>query len=424
MQPFIRGVALPFQKGAAPDRPVADLTPTQAVRIPLARQADNQHPYPDVLSQENAVFAAGQPLYTDPETHVPTLATVSGELGGAVVLQHPLLGDMMCAELLPEGQATATLSHNTDREPEADDIIAIARQAAIYDELDGEPLWDKLAAWQLPPDDGAAVHSVLVADATENDVFGSAAWSVLQDEPEMALMGLQLAAKALRFTRYHIATLLPRDRRRTLKRTIGRINVFTVDDEYPVTEYADGQTEVFRIGIQACLALAKAVREGKPSTTVVVTVAGDGIPASQNVRVPYGTDLGELLAFCHAEEEATLVLGDAMTGVVCPTRRIPLLPGVTTLLVMRPRTVSTAQPCIGCGRCAAACHAQLLPYEIVRRLENMHYERLQHLAPWECDGCGVCSYVCPSMRPVAADVLRAGETDGSMFLNWEGDDRE
>jgi len=424
MRPFAPGVALPFQKGAAPHKPIATMTPTQAVRIPLLRSGNDELPYPAILTQEDAVLAAGQLIYTSPENNASILSPISGTLSGAVVLNHPLLGDMVCAEILPDGDRRESLPLSTNQELEAEEILAIAQQAAIYDERDGLPLWEKLAAWQLPPDDAAAMDSVLVADATENDVFGSASWAVLQEDPEMVLVGLQLAAKALRFTRYHIATLLPRERRRALKRAIGRINVFTVEDEYPVTAFADGQAEVFRIGAQACLALAKAVRQGLPSTDVVVTVAGDGVPASQNVRVPYGTDIGDLLAFCHADEDATLVMGDAMTGLACPTRRIPLLPGVTTLLVMRPRAIRTAQPCIGCGRCAAVCHAQLLPYEIVRRLENMHYERLQHLAPWECDGCGVCSYVCPSMRPVAVDVIRAGETDGTLFFNWEGDDSE
>jgi len=81
------------------------------------------------------------------------------------------------------------------------------------------------------------------------------------------------------------------------------------------------------------------------------------------------------------------------------------------------------KPCIGCGRCAEVCHARLLPYEIVRRLENMHYERLQHLSPADCDGCSACSYVCPAGRDVAADVLKAGETKG-MYLTWGEDDNE
>jgi len=113
-----------------------------------------------------------------------------------------------------------------------------------------------------------------------------------------------------------------------------------------------------------------------------------------------------------------------MVGVNCPDINTPLLPGITTVLAMQPRGVRAPGPCIGCGRCADVCHADLLPYEIVRRSENMHYERLRQLSPNDCDGCGACSYVCPAGRNVATEVLRAGQSNGTLFLNWEEDDDE
>ena len=113
-----------------------------------------------------------------------------------------------------------------------------------------------------------------------------------------------------------------------------------------------------------------------------------------------------------------------MTGVPGSDPHTPLLPGITTLLAMMPRRVRTPGPCIGCGRCAEVCHAGLLPYEIARRSENMHYERLQHLSPSDCDGCGACSYICPAGRDVAREVVEAGQTKGTMFLDWGEDDHE
>ena len=131
-----------------------------------------------------------------------------------------------------------------------------------------------------------------------------------------------------------------------------------------------------------------------------------------------------MFAACGAQGSFRIVLGDAMVGTQCIDRRTPILPGMTTVLAMLPRRVRTPGPCIGCGRCADVCHAGLLPYEIVRRSENMHYERLQHLHPSECDGCGACSYVCPTGRNVAAEVLEAGKTKGTVFLDWGEDDHE
>ena len=218
--------------------------------------------------------------------------------------------------------------------------------------------------------------------------------------------------------------MLPKRRRRTLKRAIGRMNVYTVGDEYPVTLFADRDDEVYRIGIQACLALGRALKQGLRHTAAIVTVAGDALPAPRNLRVPFGTEIGALLTACQAKSGHQIILGDSMVGVACGDPHTPLLPGITTVLAMLPRPVRVPGSCIGCGRCAAVCPAGLLPYEIVRRSENMHYERLQHLSPGDCDGCAACSYICPAGRDVAAEVIKAGQTKGTMFLNWGEDDYE
>ena len=422
MDLFPKGVVRPFQKGSAPRHNIEDFKATAAVRVPLTRLGIDT-PVPTLPFEEDAPITRGSVLYYE-ENELPVLAPIAGKFGGTVVLQHPQYGKLLCAEIIPDEGDEELLPVRTAEELPADEILRIAQDAAIYDELDGIPLAEKLAAWQLPPNDIAAPHFVLVADATENDIFGSAAWAILAEEPEQALSGLQLAAKALNFTRYHIATMLPKAQRRALYYAIGKVNVYTVGDEYPVTDYAEDRNEVFRIGIQACLALAKAVQNGQKSLSTVVTVAGDGIVASRNLRVPYGTDVADILQQCNAATDATIVLGDAMTGVTCPDIHTPLLPGTTTLLVMKPHAVRIAKPCIGCGRCATVCHAKLLPYEIVRRAENMHYERLRRLTADLCDGCGACSYVCPSERDVAVAVLRASESTGPVFLNWGDDDNE
>ena len=423
MNLFPKGVALPFQKGNAPHNRIEDLQVQQAVRVPLTR-LDVDMPVPTLPFDEDAPIIRGSVLYRE-EGELPVLAPVNSRFGGTVVLQHPQYGKLLCAELIPaEGDEEETLPIIPAEELTAEDIIRIAREAAIYDELDGIPLAEKLVGWQLTSNDTVAPSCVLVADATENDVFGSAAWAILAEQAEDALYGLRLATKALNFTRYHIATLLPKAQRRALYHAIDRVNVYTVDDEYPVTQYTDDRDDVFRIGVQACVALAKAIKTGQKALSTVITIAGDGLLASRNLRVPYGTDVGEILHHSDANETADIVLGDAMTGVACPDVHTPLLPGTTTLLALKPRALRVASPCIGCGRCAAICHAKLLPYEIVRRAENMHYERLRRLTAQLCDGCGVCSYVCPSDRDVAASVLRAGESTGPVFLNWGDDDHE
>ena len=418
MQLFLRGIVLPFQKGKALERGIETLAP-DSVRLPVA--ADDSV-FPLAHLAPDAPVAQGEELCRMDD--MPVVSTISGTVEGTLMIHHPLYGPLQCADVSAADSAESRISTPTEDELTPDAIIEIAREAAVYDELDGIPLWEKLAHWQMTDEDLAPLHSILVADGTANDVFCSAPWAVLKDQPGMVLYGLQMAAKAIRFTRCHIATMLPKKQRRALKKAVGRQNVYTVGDEYPVTVFADKNLETYRIGVQACLALAQAIKQGKRHTHTVVTVAGNALPAPRNFRVPFGTDLSVLLTAAQAQGNYVTVLGDSMTGITADHIHTPLLPGMTTILAMLPRRVRTPGPCIGCGRCADVCHAGLLPYEIARRSENMHYERLQHLSPSACDGCGACSYICPAGRDVAAEVIEAGKTKGTVFLHWGEDDHE
>lgn len=101
-------------------------------------------------------------------------------------------------------------------------------------------------------------------------------------------------------------------------------------------------------------------------------MAGDAVAHPQNVRIPFGIAAADVLHFCGLSADPQyVILGDAMTGVAAESLDVPLLPGVTCLLALAGRPVSHPRPCMGCGRCTRVCHAGLLPYEIVRRLENM-----------------------------------------------------
>ena len=453
MRMFPHGVVLPFRKDAALRQPIEPLVPAQPMLIPIANLTAGEEA-PSLMLPVGQTVPQGAVLTRDPDGF-PAVATVSGTVTGTVTLTHPQYGDLLCATLEPQsdyaGEERVLFGSNTadevlstlhdtasaasdgtrlaasltrKKQPSADEMLEILRLAGVYDELDGAALAEKLTVWRLPENDPAARRCILVADGTENDVFGSAAWAVLEESPERVLDGLRLLAKILGFPRCHIATMLPKKRRTALRTAVGKENVYIVPDEYPVTRYADSRDEVFRVGVQACAAASRAIREGIKNTAAVVTVTGDEVLSSRNLRIPYGTPLREILTAVSADPSGVTVLGDSMTGVVCRDLDLPLLPGTTTLLVLPDKPRPLPQPCIGCGRCAAVCHAGLLPYEIVRRQENMHYERLQHLSAWECDGCGVCSYVCPAHRNVTLDVLRAGESGNTVFLHWGDEDAE
>ena len=377
---------------------------------------------------EDAVVGSQQPvakgtvLYTD-AGGFHTVCPVGGMLETYVPVTHPLYGDIVCAVITPQADAPTELPlalHVTPQKATGPQILEAARRAGIVDELDGEPLYQKLAAVQN-------TACQVVADATEPEPFASSAYTTLCEKAQAVLGGLEFAVTAALASDGNLA-VCPTDAKmvKRLQHTLAGANLFFTPDRYPVTMYTAAETDnICRIGVQALAALYDAVYADTAPTACIVTVAGDAVSNPQNVLVPLGTSVQAVLDTCGVDANpGAVIAGDAITGVAVPDTAVPVLPGMTCLLALKEAPLTENDPCIGCGRCAAVCHAELLPYEISRVLENMQYEQLAQLHPEACDGCGACTYICPAKRDLMQSVLYAGEHDGTVFLNWGGNDDE
>lgn len=417
-----RGVRLTYLKEPAASRELSVLEAKGSLYLPLAYAEQGGTP----AASLKTVIRKNQPLVIpDDPASIPVYASVTGTLEGVCTLSHPLYGQLDCAVIAaaPEGDPPPEGKPADLERLSPNDVIEAARQAGIIDELDGVPLHLKLTQWKK---EGCGC---LVADGVEPEPYASSAWTVLSRSAEQVGQGLALAARCVGAAAYHVAVCLPGDRRRSLQQRLGEDRLFQVRRRYPVDRYAPSSLlrpgpVLRRIGVQALLALYRATAFGEPQTDCVITVAGDAVATPQNLAVPFGVPIREVLAYCGLREDPHyLILGDLMTGRTAPSDELPVLPGMTCLLALKTRPAPLPQGgCIGCGRCVHACHAGLLPYEIVRRLENMHYERLASLHPEGCDGCGACSYVCPAGRDVAVRVQEAAGTNGTIFFEWGDDD--
>ena len=412
---FRRGVRLPLLKKPASKRPIKRLTGMAKLSIPLG--APNSYRLSVAVGDAVAV---GQSLCDRPDS---ALCAADGVFEGVLTVRHPLLGETDVAVI---GSITNTAHPviqpftSPDRMT-AEELIAAVERARVTDELDGERLADKLRRLR---DVGC---DLLIADAVEPEPYASSGWVLLRDHAEQVLAGLQWLAKTIGAKQYLIALQNKYKHIHAMEERCGESHVYAASRLYPVDRYAPPSTDHLascRIGVQAVYAAYRAIAEGVPQTETVVTVAGGAVSSPANVIVPIGSSVGDIAKFVGLEQEPeTIVVGDVMTGLAIDTVDMPVMVGVTCLLFIA-EPMPIPRQCVGCGRCASVCHAHLLPYEISRELDNLHYERLPSLRADLCDGCGACSFVCPATRDVAAAVIRAQDIRGDVVFNLGGDDDE
>lgn len=424
-----RGIRLLFQKEPAISQPTAELTEVSQVVLPFSFATEaTVRPAVSLYDTVNK----GTPLAVIEDDPLATIcSSVMGAVSGERVIQHPLYGTLNCAVIdcmadIPTPEVPVPLPETLT--PEL--ILETAETADVIDELDGVPLILKLREWQQTGCD------FLAADAIEIEPYASSAWAVLRDHAEQVLEGLRLVAQCVGSPRYHIAVCLSGQRRRSIALRIGKDYLYQTDSYYPkaapvrYSRYGGHGTvkpgsRVRAIGVQACLALYRALYLGEAHNRCTITVAGNAVPHPQNVSVPFGTTVQQALEHCGVIEPPDyLILGEQMTGTAALTSDIPILPGMTCILAFTSAAIRPVTPrtCIGCGRCAQVCHAGLLPFEINRRYQNMHYERLGSLSPHQCDGCNACSYICPCGIDLATVVRSAVAADNTISVKLEEDD--
>lgn len=160
---------------------------------------------------------------------------------------------------------------------------------------------------------------------------------------------------------------------------------------------------VHNVGTAA--AIHNAIDLGKPLTSRIVTITGDGVAEPCNLEVPLGTPMQHLLDQCGGlrNDVDRIIMGGPMMGFAMHNTAIPVVKTTNCILAATKDNVtppSDIMPCIRCGVCADVCPVELLPQQLQWFARAKEFDRAQEYNLFDCIECGCCSYVCPSNIPL------------------------
>lgn len=176
---------------------------------------------------------------------------------------------------------------------------------------------------------------------------------------------------------------------------------------------------VLVINCTTVAAIAKYIKTGMPLVERCVTVDGSAIAKPQNVIVPIGTPVLELIEFCggFSEPPRKIIYGGPMMGMALPDLSSPVLKQNNAILAFNRKdaTPPKTTACIKCGRCVSHCPFGLSPCEISKAYELGDAAALEKTKVNLCMECGCCSYVCPAKR----DLVQGNKLAKTMLREYQ-----
>lgn len=157
--------------------------------------------------------------------------------------------------------------------------------------------------------------------------------------------------------------------------------------------------------------IGRYLETGKPLVSRSLTVDGSAIIKPQNVRVPIGTSLNELIDFCGGfkPDLDKVIAGGPMMGTALVNTDVPIIKSYNAVLAFSKGTIPEKPDnnCIRCGRCSQVCPMGLMPTNIMRSVKARDFDGLKQSNVIACMQCGTCAYACPAGRPLVQYVVLA-----------------
>lgn len=161
------------------------------------------------------------------------------------------------------------------------------------------------------------------------------------------------------------------------------------------------------------------LRTGIPLIKKRVTVDGKAVHEPQNVIVPIGTSVKDVIEFCggYREEPRKILLGGPMMGCALADDSYPVDKTTNAIVAFTGKETEQAVQtnCIRCSRCIDSCPMSLMPASYEKAYFMRDADELRALKINLCIECGTCSFVCPAKRNLVESIRL-----GKRFVLEEG----
>ena len=179
-----------------------------------------------------------------------------------------------------------------------------------------------------------------------------------------------------------------------------RVIIFETTGRHLIAGKLPADIGVIVSNVNTILKLQQYLDTGMPVISKSLTVDGNLIAKPQNIEVPIGTKITEILSFCGGTtgEVKKILLGGPMMGRSIPTDDMAILKGNNAVLVFDEAyaTINPETACINCGRCVRGCPMNLMPTTLSKAWDRKDLETLKAYDALSCMECGCCSYSCPA----------------------------
>jgi Na+-translocating ferredoxin:NAD+ oxidoreductase subunit C len=309
----------------------------------------------------------------------------------------------------------------------ADELKKIIRDAGIVGM--GGATFPTHVKVSPPPDQ--KIDYVLV-NAAECEPYLTSDHRAMLERPEDMVIGLQLVMKTVNAPKGLIGIEDNKpDAVEALKRAaagIPNIEVHALHTKYPqgaekqlIKVFTDREVPSGGLpsmvgcvvqNVGTCIAIADAVRFGKPLIERIVTITGSGIMEPKNMLIRVGTPIEEVIEQCGGFRPniRKMILGGPMMGFAQPgPENMPVIKGTSGILCLTDLEVQVHEirPCIKCAKCVEVCPVSIMPLFIGSSVEQGMYDKAEAYNAMDCIECGCCTYICPAKRPLVQWIRMA-----------------